>query len=193
MLKMRLKWQLCKSSKWKPLAWSIWGPTIRSCCQLPRHPSVALSYLKRLYQMHLRAAVVIKIPPNLAHFEPKRHSAAICWYQMISFKKKSCLCSFYSFCNKYFHFIAKKYFIIEIHQLVYIQKYILTTFSFAWKPSPSSLLFDIIWTMYWISSIIFIIKELGPNLIKSMPRTAHMPDFIYLLQQHFRNPQLVLL
>ena len=54
MLKMRLKWQLCKSSKWKPLAWSIWGPTIRSCCQLPRHPSVALSYLKRLYQMHLR-------------------------------------------------------------------------------------------------------------------------------------------
>ena len=101
MLKMRLKWQLCKSSKWKPLAWSIWGPTIRSCCQLPRHPSVALSYLKRLYQMHLRAAVVIKIPPNLAHFEPKRHSAAICWQQMISFKKKSCLCFFSSFCNKY--------------------------------------------------------------------------------------------
>ena len=116
MLKMRLKWQLCKSSKWKPLAWSIWGPTIRSCCcQLPRHPSVALSYLKRLYQMHLRTAVVIKIPPNLAHFEPKRHSAAICWYQMISFTKNLACAPFTHFaintellwlsfyCKKIFH------------------------------------------------------------------------------------------
>ena len=101
MLKMRLKWQLCKSSKWKPLAWSIWGPTIRSCCcQLPRHPS-SLFLISKDFTKCISAAVVIKIPPNLAHFEPKRHSAAICWYQMISFKKKSCLCSFYSFCNKY--------------------------------------------------------------------------------------------
>ena len=43
--------------------------------------------------------------------------------------------------------------------------------------------------MYWISSIIFIIKELGPNLIKSMPRTAHMPDFIYTY--HLVNAHLL--
>ena len=190
MLKMRLKWQLCKSSKWKPLAWSIWGPTIRAI-----RPSLFL--ISKDFTKCISAAVVIKIPPNLAHFEPKRHSAAICWYQMISFKKNLACAPFTHFAINtvllWLSFYWKKYFIIEIHQLVYIQKYILTTFSFACKPSPSSLLFDTIWTMYWISSIIFIIKELGPNLIKSMPRTAHMPDFIYLLQQHFRNPQLVLL